>query len=313
MTRSKLISKINPANLHELEKILQSDNPIFETVSEDLDIEDLRSRFREASQFSTLILEQYYIDHTHPENAPFFLTEYKRELSQVKREAFRLMQARDKNIFDAVEEIINQFFGKDAMDSKEWYEEYEHYLECLVQSFFPDALENLSYLWAFEKFSGKEEDFDEAIFKLISDRYNKELLNYRKQVFLPTYERKYYLKYDLILPSPLGIYNHACCIKQFYLIRIGASLHIASGCSCNAANSYQHGLYGHYFASLETEGKKITSFITEIDKKCNFLVKKNASHFIVHAEGLQEAYQISKKQSDELTKNIEKYFSQLLI
>ncbi len=231
----------------------------------------------------------------------------------MKQEAFRLMRSRNKNIYDLIEEIINQYFGKDAMDSKEWYEEYENYLECLVQSFYPDALENLIYLWAFEKFSGKEEDFDEVIFRLISEHHKEELLNYRKQVFLPTFAKKYHLKYDLILPGPLGIYNHSCWIKQFYLIHMGANMHIASGCSCNAANRYQHGLYGHYFASLETEGKRIKSFITEINKECNFVIKKAASNFIVQAQDLQSSYQISKKNSDELMKNTEKYFPRPLI
>ncbi len=66
MTKSKLISKLIPANFHELEKILLNNPPIFEPVSEDLDIEDLRSRFRGAFQYSTIILEQDHIESYSP-------------------------------------------------------------------------------------------------------------------------------------------------------------------------------------------------------------------------------------------------------
>ncbi len=303
----------NNTNLKELLNFLQGKQLIFEPFIDELEIADLKSKFARATHYATVILEQDYIDHSRPENDRFFYTEYQRHNSHVRQEAFRLMRARNKNGYEFVDEIINQYFGKDAMDSMEWYEEYENYMECLLQSFYPDAVDNLIYLWAFEKFSGKEEEFDEILFKLISEYRKEELVNYKKQIFMPIFEKKYFLKYNLILPSPLAEFNHSCWVKQFYLIHIDGNLHMAFGCSCGIDNRYQHGLYGHYFASLANERRKITSFITQIDKNCNFFITRISDNFIVQTQDLNSSYQISREKSDELLMGIEKYAPRAII
>lgn len=189
------------------------------------------------------------------------------------------------------------------------YKEYDLYLEGLLQSFYPEALENLLYEWAlYEKFDGDAEDFEDEDYQKIIQENSEDLTEYKKSLFFPTYEKRCKLNYPLILPHPLGELTHQCFTKQFYFMKDDKKLYVAVGCSCGSGTRYTHGLYGHFFTLLQKEGKPITSFVTKINKKCQFKVIKQAPHLILYKHDLIGNYSVGDKRKEEIFKGIDLYF-----
>lgn len=259
-------------------------------------------------QFFTVILRQQYIEREKFENTPFVLAEYQTLISPIRREAYALMEKRYSNNYEWVEEIINRYYPKEETDSQEWYKEFDLYIESLLQSHYPEALDNLIYEWAFyEKFTGDPDDFEEKDYQRIVKRYQNELHEYKKSLFYPIYEKIYRLNYQAILPPPLGDINHSCPTKQFYFIHENGTLHVAIGCSCGSGTRHTHGLYGHFFTLLQNQNIPITSFITEIDSNCQFKVIKQVDHLILYRHDLIGNYRLDGERVESIFKGIELY------
>lgn len=204
-------------------------------------------------------------------NTPFVFTRYQTFASPIRREAYKLMEKAFLNNYEWVKEIINRHYPKEETDPQAWHKEFDLYLESLLQSYYIDALDNLIYEGAFyEKFTGDPDDFEEKDYQKIAKTYKNELQEYKKSLFYPVYEKIHHFNYKLILPNPLGDMNHSCPTKQFYFIHKNDRLHVAIGCACGSGTRYTHGLYGHFFTLLQNQTIPVTSFITKIDKSCQF-------------------------------------------
>lgn len=271
--------------------------------------QDLLQRYEPYNyKFFTVILNQKIIDKEMFIHTPYVFIEPQTFISPIRKEAFQIMDREHGNNYQWVEDIINLHYPKETTDRMVWTKEYDHYLECLLQSYYSQALENLLYEWAcFEKFNGDSEDFEEEDYQKIIQENPQEVEQYKKSLFLPVYEKLYKLNYEAILPDPLGKIGHMCLRKQYYFMRENNILHVAKGCGCGSGTRYNHGLYGHFFTLLQDQKIPITSFITEIDENCEFKIIKQADHLILYRHHLIGNYQVDGQTAENVFAGIEMY------
>ena len=134
------------------------------------------------------------------------VTKYRTLYSRIRKEAYKLMRREFYNKPEFIREIINTYYPKEKTNPQEWYEEYDLYLQCLIQSFYPQALENLLYEWAaYKKFEGDAEEFEKEDYQKIIQENQEEFNEYKKSLFFPTYEKleRFHSKSGLVLPVGL--------------------------------------------------------------------------------------------------------------
>jgi len=272
----------------KLSKLLRSEITRSGHVEYDLTAEALFNRYdSHANAFFTLIVEQDFIKKEAFEDTKFVSSKYETKIPAIRKEALKILNRKFNYRFEWVYDTIDQYYPEKETQRKKWYKEFENYFRCLIESCYPRALENLLQEWAFEKFEGREENYNEQEYIHITNKNHKEFEEYRKSIFMPVYLKKYDLNFENILPETLGQFSHSCNIKQFYFIKNERELLVSCGCDCGSWTRYQHGILGHYFALLENRGIKIKTYIGKINFKCQFKVYKESENLILYDRGYE--------------------------
>lgn len=269
-------------------------------------IGDLKNQFDPSKfEFFTVILKQARINKEKFEKTPYLHSYYETHVSDIRSRAFDIMNKKYPQGFDWVNDIIHKHYPENSNRS---HEEFDHYIECLLQSFYPEAMKTLLYEWAYHQADTEQEAISQEECREIVVKYKKQYDEYKKTIFMPHYLKRTELNFEKILPNPLGKLNHACSTKQFYFIKNDDKLIYSLGCRCGVETQFQHGMFAHFFTVLQREGVDIKSYIAKINQNCEFKIQKQSKQLIVYGESLLGEYNVDSAKYIGILKHVEKVF-----
>ena len=79
------------------------------------------------------------------------------------------------------------------------------------------------------------------------------------------------------------------------------------GCSSGSGTRETHGFYGHLFAEIQAKVKPIKTFVTAVDSKCKFEIKKKSENLILLRQDLTGNYKIDREESEKILECIDMY------
>lgn len=220
--------------------------------------------------FFTLLLTEEQIDKESFVETKYVKVRYETHPSEIQKLSLKMLSKKHNHQFHWIYDIIHKYYSKNSSNNFIIEKEFSNYLKCLIEGCYPEVLENLLQSWAFEKFTGEEDDYNDQEYRHIIDKNRKEFEEYRRSLFMPIFLKRYELNFEKILPKPLGQFSHSCPIKQYYFIKNNEELLLTLGCACGNETRYQDKLMSEFFSLLEKQGVKINTFIGQIDSHCKF-------------------------------------------
>jgi hypothetical protein len=211
---------------------------------------------------------------------------------------------------DQIEAKIKIYYpGLKEKDPKQYWQEFDYYVECYRQSLIPQAERELMKSWAINKIMDigeleDEEEFEERHFEFIKSRYPVEYEEARQELYYPRYTHKYYPKFE-IFPRPISLLEESAYINQFFMIDMGEEVKCVIGRGSGSGTRFNHGLFAHLFAALINEGKPCKTIICKIDSNFDLQILREENNLVLYAHHLTGNYPIDSKKSSELLKDIE--------
>jgi len=270
---------------------------------------DHREEFQEINkekEFFSIILLQEPIHESMFDNPKYVKKIPVTHKSLVEQEAWNLMSDDYHRNYDWIHDEVAKHYNE--LENKEKFKEFDYYLQCLLSSYYPQALEECLWDWAMFKWfdnNDSEAEFEEEQYNEIISQHEEEFEKYKKEVFLPQYKFDYELIYENYIPKPLCYFLGRSLRSQFYIIREDNSkLSIAMGSSIGSGTRETHGFYGHLFAEIQKKIKPIKTFVAIVDNKCNFKIKKKSENLILLRHDLTGNYKINHDISKQILDGI---------
>ena len=271
--------------------------------------EDHRDALRKIDRgngFFSVILIQEPIDESMMENPKYVRKIPITHTSRIEQEARSLMDSDYHGNYDWINEEIEKHYSE--IEDKDKYKEFDYYIKCLMDSYYPQALEECLWEWAMFRWDDDPDgEFEEEQYQEVIDKYREEYDKYKKDVFLPQYLYEYEPIYENYIPYPLSDFAGRSLRSQLYIIKEDEKVSIAVGCSSGSGTRETHGFYGHLFAEIQTKVKPIKTFVTAVDSKCNFEIKKESENLILLRHDLTGNYKIDREESEKILDGIDMY------
>lgn len=111
------------------------------------DHRDAWKRIDKENEFFSVILIQEPLDESMMENPKYVKKIPVTHTSRIEQEARSLMDFDYHGNFNWINEEVKKHYPE--VEDKEFYKEFDYYIKCLLDSYFPKALENCLWEWAF--------------------------------------------------------------------------------------------------------------------------------------------------------------------
>jgi len=270
------------------------------------DHRDAWKRIDKENEFFSVILIQEPLDESMMENPKYVKKIPVTHTSRIEQEARSLMDFDYHGNFNWINEEVKKHYPE--VEDKEFYKEFDYYIKCLLDSYFPKALENCLWEWAFFRWDGdSDEEFEEKQYQQVTDKHREDFESYKKGVFLPQYLYEYEPIYENYIPYPLCEFAGRSLRYQLYIIKADENLSVAVGCSSGSGTRETHGFYGHLFAEIQKKIKPVKTFVATVDGKCNFEIKTKSNNLILFRHNLTGNYKIDREESEKILEGIEMY------
>jgi hypothetical protein len=270
------------------------------------DHRDALKKIDKANEFFSVILIQEPVDDSMMENPKYVRKIPVTHTSRIEQEARSLMDSDYHVNYDWINKEIEKHYPE--LEDKDKYKEFDYYIKCLMDSHYPQALEECLWEWAMFQWNGDPDtEFDEEQYQEVIGKHKAEFEKYKKDVFLPQYLYEYEPIYENYIPSPLCDYAGRSIQSQLYIIKEDEKVSVAVGCSSGSGTRETHGFYGHLFAEIQKKIKPIKTFVTAVDNKCNFEVKTKSKNLILLRHDLTGNYKIDREESEKILKGIEMF------
>jgi hypothetical protein len=256
--------------------------------------------------FFSVILIQEPLDESMMENPKYVRKIPITHTSRIEQKARSLMDSDYHGNYDWIKKEIEKHYPE--IEYKDKYKEFDYYIKCLMDSYYPYALENCLWEWAMFKWDGdSDKEFEEEQYQEVIDKHKEEYEKYKKDVFLPQYLYEYEPIYENYIPYPLCDFAGRSLRSQLYIIKEDEKVSIAVGCSSGSGTRETHGFYGHLFAEIQTKVKPIRTFVAAVDSRCNFEIKKKSENLILLRHDLTGNYKIDCEESEKILDGIDMY------
>jgi hypothetical protein len=270
------------------------------------DHRDALKKINKGNEFFSVILIQEPIDEDLFENPKYVRKIPITHTSRIEQEARSLMDSDYHGDYDWVNKEIEKHYSE--IEDKDKYKEFDYYIKCLMDSYYPQALEDCLWEWAMFLWDGDPDgEFEEEHYQEVIDKHKEEYEKYKKDVFLPQYRYEYEPIYENYIPAPLCDFAGRSIQSQLYITKEDEKVSVAVGCSSGSGTRETHGFYGHLFAEIQKNIKPVETFITMVDSKCNFEIKTKSKNLILLRHDLTGNYKINRVESEKILEGIELY------
>lgn len=267
---------------------------------------------------SVLIYSDYYFSSRLYTNKKYFTSKKVRVLSPVEMNVYSALRIDNNAITEIIDKEVNARFKK-TRKSKDFFKYFDLILEEKKKTeYYPAAVNHLLTEEAFYYIENKRKNLfnqvnsglvneNEAV-KIIFKEKPELKIHFLKKIKARTTETRYTRYYKHQLPINLSKVFSGFGWTQFYIMRVGNIVHVASGSSSGSGTRESHGFLAHHFALAQKKGKNISTYIVDFDSRFKRTILKS-NELVIHGHDLTGNFNISSELSKAILSKTKLIFS----